>query len=171
MMSVLVRRRRAFVEHELDEASEIDNARREIIPSKGITAGLFVLNIYSTSSKKDLTPNFVCLFHEAIAKAASKPLLICGDFNAPHKHWGYSNASLTRRRLAGLVDDLNLTLLNEPILHTRIGQGVCRDTTLDLSLCISMDVTSCALPISDVSIALADWAHPSSSPDADDLRQ
>ncbi|KAL1474181.1 hypothetical protein MTO96_021367 [Rhipicephalus appendiculatus] len=40
------------------------------------------------------------------------------------------------RRLYELVDDLGLTLLNKPASHTRIGQGVCRDTTPDLSMTV-----------------------------------
>ncbi|KAH7964545.1 hypothetical protein HPB51_027217 [Rhipicephalus microplus] len=75
---IFVRMGIAFVEHELDVVSDIDNALIEIIPSKGITAGLFVLNVYSILSKKSLAHNFDCLFREAMAKAASEPLLICG---------------------------------------------------------------------------------------------
>ncbi|KAL1476134.1 hypothetical protein MTO96_036737 [Rhipicephalus appendiculatus] len=75
-----------------------------------------------------------------MAKASSKPLLICGGFNAPHTHWGYGSDSPKGRRLAELVDDLGLTLLNEPASHTRIGQGVCRDTTPDLSIILSLVV-------------------------------
>ncbi|KAH8033735.1 hypothetical protein HPB51_015767 [Rhipicephalus microplus] len=134
-MCILVRRRIAFVEHKLDVASDIDNALIEIIPSKGITAKFFVLNVYSAPSKKGLTHNFDCLLREAMAKAAFKPLLIYGHVNAPHTHWGYGNASPKGRRLAELVDDLGLTLLNESMSHTIIGQGVCHDTTPDLSMC------------------------------------
>ncbi|XP_075730616.1 uncharacterized protein LOC142772299 [Rhipicephalus microplus] len=96
----------------------------------------------TTPSKKGLTHNFDCLFREAMAKAASKPLLICGDFNALHTHWGYGSASPKGRRLAELVDNLGLTLLNEPMSHTRIGQDLCRDTTPDLSMCVNTDVVS-----------------------------
>ncbi|KAL1444204.1 hypothetical protein MTO96_029970 [Rhipicephalus appendiculatus] len=57
-----------------------------------------------------------------MAKACSKASLICGDLNAPHTHWGYGSDSPKGRRLAELVDDLGLTLPNEPASHTRIGQ-------------------------------------------------
>ncbi|KAL1474478.1 hypothetical protein MTO96_020661 [Rhipicephalus appendiculatus] len=122
-MCVLVRRGIAFVEHELNVASDIDGTLIEIIPSKGKTAGLYLLNVYSTPSKKGLTHTFEGLFREAMAKASSKPLLICGDFNAPHTHWGCGSDSPKGSRLAELVDDLGLTLLNEPASHTRIGQA------------------------------------------------
>ncbi|KAL3184025.1 hypothetical protein MRX96_006337 [Rhipicephalus microplus] len=75
-----------------------------------------------------------------MAKAASKPLLICGDLNAVHTHWVYCIASLNGRRLAELVDYLSLTLLNELMSHTRIGQSVCCDTNPDVSLCVNMDM-------------------------------
>ncbi|KAL3191208.1 hypothetical protein MRX96_018779 [Rhipicephalus microplus] len=69
-----------------------------------------------------------------MAKAASSPLFICGDFNAPHTQWGYGADSPKGKRLAELMDDLGLVLLNEPASHTRIGQGACRDTSPDLSI-------------------------------------
>ncbi|KAH8031768.1 hypothetical protein HPB51_020839 [Rhipicephalus microplus] len=141
-MCIIVRRGIAFVEHKVDVSSDIDNALIEITLSKGITAKVFVINVYRTPSKRGLTHNFDCLFREAMAKAASKRLLNCGDFNALHTHWGYRNASPKGRRLAELVDNLGLTLLNEPMSHTRIGQGVCRNTTPDLFMCVNMDVAS-----------------------------
>ncbi|XP_075540084.1 uncharacterized protein LOC142574993 [Dermacentor variabilis] len=76
-----------------------------------------------------------------MAKAAASPLLICGDFNAPHTQWGYGADSPKGKRLAGLMDELGLTVLNEPASHTRIGQGVCHDTSPDLSvwiLCVTV---------------------------------
>ncbi|KAL3191972.1 hypothetical protein MRX96_059355 [Rhipicephalus microplus] len=78
-----------------------------------------------------------------MVKAASIPLLICGDFNATHTHWGYGTASPKGRRLAEPVNDFGLTLLNKPMLHTRIGQGVRRDKTPDISMCDNTDVVSC----------------------------
>ncbi|KAL3254899.1 hypothetical protein MRX96_046721 [Rhipicephalus microplus] len=38
------------------------------------------------------------------------------------------------KRLAELMNELGLVLLNEPASHTRIGQGACRDTSADLSI-------------------------------------
>ncbi|KAL1432028.1 hypothetical protein MTO96_013698 [Rhipicephalus appendiculatus] len=149
-MRVLVRRGIAFVEHELNVASDIDGTLIEIIPSKGKTAGLYLLNVYSTPSKKGLTHPFDGLFREAMGKASSKPLLICGDFNAPHTHWGYGSDSPKGRRLAELVDDLGLTLLNEPASHTSIGQGACRETTPDLSMCVNADDVSWANTFEDL---------------------
>ncbi|KAH8040750.1 hypothetical protein HPB51_012920 [Rhipicephalus microplus] len=66
-----------------------------------------------------------------MAKAISSPLLICGDFNAPHTQWGYGADLPKGKRLAKLMDGLGLVLLNEPASHTRIGQGACHDTSPD----------------------------------------
>ncbi|KAL1424127.1 hypothetical protein MTO96_003625 [Rhipicephalus appendiculatus] len=128
----LVKRGTAFIDHALDisEESDIDHTQIEVVPCSGTRkTGLFVLNVYSTPSKRGLTHSFSALFREAMAKAASSPLLICGDFNAPHTQWGYGADSPKGKRLAGLMDELGLVVLNEPASHTRIGQGACRDTS------------------------------------------
>ncbi|KAL3196548.1 hypothetical protein MRX96_045166 [Rhipicephalus microplus] len=57
-----------------------------------------------------------------------------GDFNAPHTQWEYGADSPKGKRLAELMDELCLVVLNEPASHTRIGQGACRDTSPDLSI-------------------------------------
>ncbi|KAL3227156.1 hypothetical protein MRX96_048809 [Rhipicephalus microplus] len=69
-----------------------------------------------------------------MARAASSPLLICGDFNAPHMQWEYGADSPKRNRLAGTMDELGLVLLNEPPSHTRIGQGAGHGTSSDFSI-------------------------------------
>ncbi|KAL1479908.1 hypothetical protein MTO96_051488 [Rhipicephalus appendiculatus] len=133
----LVKRGTAFIDHALDisEESDIDHTLIDVVPGSGTRkTGLFVLNVYSTPSKRGLTHNFSALFREAMAKAASSHLLICGDFNAPHTQWGYGTDSPKGKRLAGLMDELGLVVLNEPESHTRIGQGACRDTSPDLSI-------------------------------------
>ncbi|KAH8031705.1 hypothetical protein HPB51_020084 [Rhipicephalus microplus] len=133
----LVKRGTAFIDHSLDisEESDIDHNLIEVVPSIGNRkTGLFVPNVYSPPSKRSLTHNFGALFREAMAKAASISLLICGDFNAPHTQWGYGADSPKGKRLAELMDELGLVLLNELASHTRIGQGTCRDTSPDLSI-------------------------------------
>ncbi|KAL3202232.1 hypothetical protein MRX96_042608 [Rhipicephalus microplus] len=58
----------------------------------------------------------------------------CEDFNAPHTQGEYGADSPRGKRLAELIDELGLVLLNEPASHTRIGQGACRDMSHDLSI-------------------------------------
>ncbi|KAH7985517.1 hypothetical protein HPB51_026810 [Rhipicephalus microplus] len=113
----LVKRGTAFIDHSLDisEESDIDHNLVEVVPCIGNqNTGLFVLNVYSPPSKRGLTHNFGALFREAMAKAASNPLLICGDFNVPHMQWEYGADSPKGKRLAELMDELGLDLLNEP---------------------------------------------------------
>ncbi|KAL3210465.1 hypothetical protein MRX96_008709 [Rhipicephalus microplus] len=69
-----------------------------------------------------------------MAKAASSPLLICGDFNAPHTQGGYGADSPKGKRLVELMDELGVVLLNELASHTCIGQAACHDTSPDLSI-------------------------------------
>ncbi|KAL3248102.1 hypothetical protein MRX96_056675 [Rhipicephalus microplus] len=131
----LVKRGTAFTDHSLDisEESDIHHNLIEVVPCIGDRkTGLFVLNVYSPPSKRGLTHNFGALFHEAMVKAAFSPLLICGDFNAPHTQWGYGADSPKGKRLAELMDELGFVLFNEPASQMRIGQGACHDTSPDL---------------------------------------
>ncbi|KAH7954695.1 hypothetical protein HPB49_020983 [Dermacentor silvarum] len=141
----LVKRGTAFIEHELvlHEESDIDHVLIEVVPSSGRwKTGLFALNVYSSTSQRNRTRTFDGLIREVMTKAASNPLLICRDFNAPHTQWVYGADSPKGKRLAGLMDELGLTVLNEPASCTRIGQGVCRDTSPDLSIWSGADLVT-----------------------------
>ncbi|KAH7937260.1 hypothetical protein HPB49_009851 [Dermacentor silvarum] len=48
------------------------------------------------------------------------------------------------------MDELGLTVLNEPASHTRIGQGVCRDTSPDLSVWSGVDAVTWSNPFEDL---------------------
>ncbi|KAH7945076.1 hypothetical protein HPB49_006167 [Dermacentor silvarum] len=88
----LVKRGMAYIEHELvrHEESDIDHVLVEFVPSSGRRrTGVFVFNVYSSPSQRNRTQTFNALFREAMTKAASNPLLICGDFNPPHTQWRY----------------------------------------------------------------------------------
>ncbi|KAH7965745.1 hypothetical protein HPB49_010356 [Dermacentor silvarum] len=122
----LVKRGAAFIEHELVlyEGSDTNHVLIEVVPSSGRKkTGLFVLNVYSSPLQRNRTHTFDALFREAMSKAASNPLLICGDFNAPHTQWAS---------------------------HTRIGQGVCRDTPPDLSVWSGADVVTWSSSFEDL---------------------
>ncbi|KAH7985161.1 hypothetical protein HPB51_026891 [Rhipicephalus microplus] len=69
------------------------------------------------------------------ARRGDNRLDIGGDFNAPHTQWGYGHSSKKGKNLADLIKKAELTFLNEPASHTRIGVGPHRDTTPDLTLC------------------------------------
>ncbi|KAL3234050.1 hypothetical protein MRX96_022800 [Rhipicephalus microplus] len=81
----LVKRGVAFIDHSLDISEESDMYHNQIVVVPCIgnrKTGLFVLNVYSPPSKRG------GLYTRTMAKAASSPLLICGDCNAPHTQWG-----------------------------------------------------------------------------------
>ncbi|KAH6927030.1 hypothetical protein HPB50_025345 [Hyalomma asiaticum] len=65
--------------------------------------------------------------------AGSRPILILGDFNAPHTTWGYKYQSKKGKALAKTMEDHEMALLNEPDVVTRRGNSANRDTTPDLS--------------------------------------
>lgn len=65
--------------------------------------------------------------------AGNRLLPISGDFNAPHTLWGYKFQSKRGKALVKTMEDLDVSLLNEPGVTTRRGNSVSRDTTPDLS--------------------------------------
>ncbi|XP_037558252.1 uncharacterized protein LOC119435475 [Dermacentor silvarum] len=110
--------------------------------SRGIrnTENVFVLNMYCRPTKKGI--DMAGTIQDAVSKAGSRPLLVLGDFNAPHTTWGYRFCSKRGRELAHLIEQHNLTLLNEPDTPTRMGTSTTRDTTPDLSLLMgTLDVS------------------------------
>lgn len=50
--------------------------------------------------------------------------LITGDFNSPHKSWGYSYTSLNCRKLEMLMTYRHMTLINDITVATQIGNSV-----------------------------------------------
>ncbi|XP_075534946.1 uncharacterized protein LOC142570447 [Dermacentor variabilis] len=73
------------------------------------------------------------IVNQAKGLAGTRPLLILGDFNAPHTTWGYRFQSKRRKALAKAMEDHETALLNEPDVTTRRGNSAARDTTPDLS--------------------------------------
>ncbi|KAH7934459.1 hypothetical protein HPB52_025708 [Rhipicephalus sanguineus] len=121
--STLVHNGLTAVQHEI-EATGISTPHRS----------LFVLNVYSSPREK--AADFSHLFSETIALVGDAQLLLLGDINARHPDWGYVHTDPKGRKLWSLVQDLRLNLLNDPQQPpTRIGNSVCRDTSLDLTLC------------------------------------
>ncbi|KAG0417941.1 hypothetical protein HPB47_005242, partial [Ixodes persulcatus] len=86
-------------------SSKVEHSIVEIIPSGRLKCSIFILHIYN--SPKDLKQRFAPLFSRAAGKAGGSPLIVAGDFNAPHRAY-----------LA---------------FPTRIGNSCSRDTTPDLT--------------------------------------
>lgn len=60
-------------------------------------------------------------------------ILLGGDFNAPHRLWGYPQTLKPGRLLHCLAQERHLTLLNTPDTPTRAGTVSQRSTTPDLT--------------------------------------
>ncbi|KAG0424057.1 hypothetical protein HPB47_000189, partial [Ixodes persulcatus] len=61
-------------------------------------------------------------------------IIIGGDFNAPHKEWGYNRSHSRGKALKSKSKELGFVLINEPGTPTRIGRHAKQaDTTPDLT--------------------------------------
>ncbi|KAG0427059.1 hypothetical protein HPB47_025876 [Ixodes persulcatus] len=61
-------------------------------------------------------------------------VLLCGDFNSRHVAWNYDSCSARGRRIMEDASKYDLSLLNTPQMHTRLGQTWRQaDTTPDLT--------------------------------------
>ncbi|XP_049517651.1 uncharacterized protein LOC125943178 [Dermacentor silvarum] len=56
-----------------------------------------------------------------------------GDFNAPHTAWAYPNTTKKGARVHNTAQQHRLTLWNDPLQATRVGNSVSRDTNPDLT--------------------------------------
>nr|XP_050052500.1 uncharacterized protein LOC126548403 [Dermacentor andersoni] len=70
--------------------------------------------------------------------AGKHPLLVGGDFNSQHTDWGYKTTTHRGRRLWLLLQNLHLTVHNNFLTPTRIGNSVSMDTSPDLVLTHSL---------------------------------
>lgn len=103
-------------------------------------SNLFVINMYCRPSNKQ--PGIREVIREALSIANNSPLLIVGDFNAPHQLWGYTHNSKKGKAIVESIEQEHLTLLNDPETPTRTGTSVSRDTSPDLTLLAgTLDIT------------------------------
>lgn len=130
-IATLVRRNIPVIQHNTD-IETADHILLEMIGRqyKGIKNSIFVLNVYSSPRHQH---KFTKLFKAAIKISKKNPLLIIGDFNAPHAAWGYDKETRKGRNLWEDIHQLDLTLITDLTYPTRIGNSVSRDTTPDLS--------------------------------------
>ncbi|KAM7301181.1 uncharacterized protein ISCGN_016721 [Ixodes scapularis] len=115
--AVLVRRNVTVAQREL-QGVKVPHVFVELIPRSG--QGWFVLNVYS---KPSLQHRFGELFRRARAVAGDGPLLIAGDFNAPHAAWGYGRETPKGKRLWEDSQDQGLEFIVNPADPTRRGNS------------------------------------------------
>ncbi|KAG0419935.1 hypothetical protein HPB47_003783 [Ixodes persulcatus] len=94
--------------------------------------GVHVVNVYG--NPKHHKTDYRRLIAKVVKEAGKDPVVIAGDFNAPHPGWGYKYVSPKGRRLAESINQERLTLLTEVDQPTRTGTSSCRDTCPDLTL-------------------------------------
>ncbi|XP_077553121.1 uncharacterized protein LOC144167835 [Haemaphysalis longicornis] len=92
---------------------------------------LFVMSAYCRPSQRQY--DFDKTVGQAKRLAGNRPLLILGDFNAPHTLWGYKYESKRGKALVRTMEMAEFELLNECGVSTRRGNSVNRDTTPDLT--------------------------------------
>ncbi|XP_070389357.1 uncharacterized protein [Dermacentor albipictus] len=113
----------------------IEYAMTEILmnpPRKGLRRNsLYILNVFCSPSYRRARAN--SLLKRAVSLAGAHPLVIVGDFKAPHRVWGYTHDTPKGRELWQTAMELDLTLITDKDFPTRRGNSACRDTTPDLS--------------------------------------
>ncbi|XP_075526595.1 uncharacterized protein LOC142558334 [Dermacentor variabilis] len=131
-IAILIANKCAFQEHDLRLGNtKLEALLVEIIPNSWLKNSVFVINVYC--SPRDNRQTFYSLTTKASSKARETPLVMAGDFNAPHEAWGYVRSIPKGCRLLQAATDSSLELITDPHYPTRMGNSVSRDTTPDLA--------------------------------------
>ncbi|KAK8787284.1 hypothetical protein V5799_022940 [Amblyomma americanum] len=109
----------------------MEHALIERIPTKQRKQSIFILNVYSSPSKR--RQRFRALFQRTLKIAGSRTLIAGGDFNAADTAWGYGYSTNKGRLLGEDAQEVDCTLLTDPAHPTRIGTSTTSDTTSDLT--------------------------------------
>ncbi|KAH7955874.1 hypothetical protein HPB52_004830 [Rhipicephalus sanguineus] len=110
------------------------NGRKRRAVGKNMRRGVLILNVYSSPRRRD--ERFYGLIGKAVKMATDSgiPLIVAGDFNAPHSTWGYVRDSPKGTSICKAIQDFNLMLLTDCGFPTRLSNSVTRPSTPDLSL-------------------------------------
>ncbi|XP_037564833.1 uncharacterized protein LOC119444519 [Dermacentor silvarum] len=76
---------------------------------------------------------FKALLHKTTKTSPNGTVVVCGDFNAPHKELGYNRTSAKGRDLLEEASNAGFVLYTDPGNPTRIGTSTTRDTNPDLT--------------------------------------
>lgn len=133
-VAILIGKKIPYIRHEIrNTACYLEHLTIAIIPNDhvGNKESIFLTNLYS--SPKDTRQAFRGILGKIARLAKDSPLIVGGDFNAPHQAWGYAYPSSKGDRLHTTASDLDFTLITDPETPTRCGTSTCRDTTPDLT--------------------------------------
>ncbi|KAH6941752.1 hypothetical protein HPB50_023141 [Hyalomma asiaticum] len=138
-LTTLVRRNLTVKQYDT-KITSIDNILIELVPQRKRHESLFILNIYSNPKHKK--HRFLTLFKRALNIAERNPIIIGGDFNAPHTAWGYSYVFPKGRNLWFDSQQEGLTLITNPSTPTRAGTSSTKDSTPDLTFTRNTSATT-----------------------------
>ncbi|KAH7956886.1 hypothetical protein HPB52_013445 [Rhipicephalus sanguineus] len=82
---------------------------------------------------RDQLTDFDHFIHELTKRTRGHRLVVVRDFNAPHTAWGYAITTKKGARVHDVAQQHGLTLSNDPLQPTRVGNSVSRDTNPDLT--------------------------------------
>ncbi|KAH7943195.1 hypothetical protein HPB52_006291 [Rhipicephalus sanguineus] len=123
--------------HELEPVNTpIEHTVIEVIPERKSHKSLIVASVYSPP--KDQLPDFDLFVRELKKRADGHQVVILGDFNAPHTAWGYHTTTKKGARVHDTAQQHRLTLWNDPLQTTRVGNSVSRDTNPDLTFTLNV---------------------------------
>lgn len=128
--AILVKKALSTQKHEIED-TQIEHTLIEILPERKTQQSLFITNIYSPP--RDQLPDFDHFIREIRKRTNSHQIIIMGDFNASHTAWGYHITTRKGSRVHDTAQHHRLTLWNDPLQKTRIGNSVSRDTNPDLT--------------------------------------
>ncbi|KAH7981274.1 hypothetical protein HPB49_022862 [Dermacentor silvarum] len=117
----------------LDKRSNAEYMCVELLPGRHFRTSFLILNVYSSPKKKE--ERFYALIAKAasIAAKAGIPLLVAGDFNAPHTTWSYGANTPKGESVVKSLHDHGFTLLTDPHFPTRMGNSVTKPSSPDLT--------------------------------------
>lgn len=94
-----------------------------------VVSGVTYVSVYISEKDTSVIPIF-----KNIIESLQSPIVVLGDFNAHHSSWGAPRDDLFGIRIADVLDDLNLGILNDGSPTRRPVPGQSR-SYVDLSLC------------------------------------
>lgn len=114
------------------QRSMAEHTITELVIGKIRKHSVYVANIYSRPSYP--RQRFKTLMRTIGKTAGSNAgLVVCGDFNAHHKRWGYAENLAKGKDLLEAIQEENLSLITDPSQPTRTGSKNERDSTPDLT--------------------------------------
>ncbi|KAL1436735.1 hypothetical protein MTO96_049379 [Rhipicephalus appendiculatus] len=111
--------------------SSIEHCVTEIGLGRRKQEPILLANIYSNPAHGQ--QKFKALLHKTTQTNPNGTVVVCGDFNAPHKEMGYNRTSAKGRDLLEEASNAGFVLYTDSGNPTRIGTSTTRETNPDLT--------------------------------------